>query len=122
MQDNPLATQPFSPNSTYSDPTFSTCFQDICYKTFGLRIVDSNNVLNYGAGLYSFFNNYDQGCLITDACQENVVELDNSSGIYLYALSTVASQNMVTIDNVAVVPQSPNPNTFCETIVLFEEP
>lgn len=88
----------------------------------GLRIVDSNNVLGYGAGLYSFFNNYDQGCLITENCQEFMVMVDNSSGIYLYALSTEASANIVGIDGVAVIPESPNTNTFAQTVVLFEEP
>ena len=57
MQDNPNSLDPFPPNSAYTDPDFSNCFQAICYKTYGLRIANSNNVLNYGAGLYSFFNN-----------------------------------------------------------------
>ena len=122
MQDNPDSLTPYPPNAAFSDPTFSNCFQASCYKTLGLRIVDSNNILNYGAGLYSFFNNYDQGCLITESCQQDMVAVDNSSAVYLYALSTKAATNMVTIDGVEVVPQSPNPNTFCQTIVLFEEP
>ena len=50
-----------------------------------------------------------------------MVAVEDSSEIYLYSLSTKASQNMVAIDGVAVVPQSPNPNTFCETVALFEE-
>ena len=29
---------------------------------WGLRIVDSTNILIYGAGLYSFFNNYSTAC------------------------------------------------------------
>ncbi len=57
MQDNPNSLDPFPPNAAYTDPDFSNCFQAICYKTYGLRIANSNNVLNYGAGLYSFFNN-----------------------------------------------------------------
>lgn len=122
MQDNPNSLDPFPPDARYSDPDFSSCFQAICYKTLGLRVADSNNVLSYGAGLYSFFNNYDQGCLLTAACQENMVAVDNSSGVYLYSLSTKASTNMVNIDGVAVVPQAPNGNTFCDTVVLFEEP
>lgn len=122
MQDNPNSLDPFPVDPRYSDPDFSNCFQNICFKTMGLRIYNSTYVFNYGAGLYSFFNNYDQGCLLTQACQENMVELVKSEAVYLYALSTEASQNMVTVDNTALVPEGPNADTFCETVVVFEYP
>jgi len=122
MQDNPDALVPFTPNATYSDPTFSDCFQATCFKTWGLFITNSNNVLSYGGGLYSFFNNYDQGCLLTEACQQNMVGVYNSSTIYLYNLNTKASESIVTIDGVGVVSQALNDNTFAQGVVLFEEP
>lgn len=122
MQDNPNALVPFPPNASYSDPTFNDCYAATCYKTWGLYITNSNNVLSYGAGLYSFFNNYDQGCLLTESCQQNIVGVMNSSAIYLYNLNTKASSAMVTIDGVGVVSGQPNLDTFCQTIVLFEEP
>lgn len=123
MQDNPNAINSLFPiDSRYSDPSFASCYQPICYKTWSLRIYNSTYVLNYGAGLYSFFNNYDQGCLVTQACQENIVSVELSEGIYLYGLSTEASTNMVTVDNTALVPQSANLDTFCETVAVFEYP
>jgi len=30
-----------------------------CPAAWGLRVLNSNNILIYGAGLYSFFSNYD---------------------------------------------------------------
>jgi len=122
MQDNPNSLASFTPNATYSDPTFDDCFQDTCYKTWGLYIINSNNVLCYGGGLYSFFNNYDQGCLITESCQQNMVSVSNSSTVYLYNLNTKASQYIVTVDGVGVVTQLPNMDTFCSCVVLFEQP
>ena len=122
MQDNPNSLSSFQPNPVYSDPTFTECFQAPCYKTFGLRFFNSTYVLVYGAGLYSFFNNYDQGCLLTESCQILMVSLEQSEGIYMYSLSTKAALNMVEVDQVAIVPQAANPNGFCQTCALFEYP
>jgi glucan 1,3-beta-glucosidase len=43
-----------------NDPTFSSCAGQPanCYDAWGLRIVNSQNILIYGAGHYSFFNNF----------------------------------------------------------------
>ncbi len=85
-------------------------------------MVNSTYIFVYGAGLYSFFNNYDQGCLITESCQTLMVSLEQSEGIYLYALNTKAATNMVEVDQVAIVPQAANPNGFCQTLAIFEYP
>ncbi|KAK5133279.1 hypothetical protein LTR08_008013 [Meristemomyces frigidus] len=122
MQNNPNSLTPFTPNSVYSDPTFGECYTANCYKTFGLRIFNSTYIYSYGAGLYSFFNNYDQGCLLTEDCQQLMVSLEQSEAVYLYALSTKAALNMVEIDDVAVVPQVANGNIFCQTVAIFEYP
>jgi glucan 1,3-beta-glucosidase len=122
MQDNPDSVSVFTPNAKYSDPTFENCFQATCYKTLGLRFFNSTYIFVYGAGLYSFFNNYDQGCLITENCQTQVVSLEQSEGIYLYCLNTKASLNMVEVDGVSLVPQGANTNGFCQTCALFEYP
>ena len=121
MQSNPVATAAFTPQTTYNDPTFATCTTNTCKKSWGLRILDSSDILIYGAGLYSFFDNYDQTCLDTESCQENMVSLECSSDIYLWGLSTKASTNMVSVDGTAAVPQSANMDNYCSTIALFEE-
>lgn len=122
MQDNPNSLASFTVNSAYSDPGFGECFQSTCYKTFALRFFNSTYSFVYGAGFYSFFNNYDQGCLLTESCQGLMVSLEQSQGIYLYALSTKAATNMVEVDRVAIVPQAANPNGFCQTVAIFEYP
>ncbi|KAK4565490.1 hypothetical protein LTR86_004107 [Recurvomyces mirabilis] len=121
-QDNPNALDPWTPDSRYTDPTFEECFIATCYKTIGLNFFNSTYIFVYGAGLYSFFNNYDQGCLLTENCQQYMVSMQQSEGIYIYALNTKAAANMVEIDQVAVVPQAANPSTFCQTVAFFEYP
>lgn len=122
MQSNPTALNGgFTPNATYFDPDFSSCNGDAgCEKAWGLRILDSTDILVYGAGLYSFFDNYDQTCLATESCQVNMVSIECSTEVYLWALSTKASTNMVTVDGTGVVNQSDNMDNFCQTIAVFE--
>lgn len=146
MQSNPDALSPFTPSAAFFDPTFSTCTTASCRKSWGLRIFQSSDILVYGAGydfffffassilptcnrltclllprrLYSFFDNYDQTCLATESCQENMVALECSTEVYLWGLSTKASTNMVTVDGQGVVPQKDNRDNFCSTIAVFE--
>lgn len=57
----PQATSPFPPITTLNDPDFGTFCAGksaTCYDAWGLRILDSQNILVYGAGFYSFFNDY----------------------------------------------------------------
>ena len=121
MQANPDATAGgFTPSATYFDPDFSSCTTAACKKAWGLRVFASSDILVYGAGLYSFFDNYDQTCLATESCQENMVSVECSSDVYLWALSTKASTNMVTVDGTGAVPQSANRDNFCSTVAVFE--
>ena len=121
MQSNPDAVAAFPPATLYNDPTFSDCTTESCKKTWGLRIVDSTDILNYGAGLYSFFDNYDQTCLNTESCQENIVSIEGDSQVWLYGLSTKASTNMVTVSGTGLINQADNQNTFCQTVALFKD-
>jgi glucan 1,3-beta-glucosidase len=60
-QPNPSAPTPFAVVPSLHDPDFaSSCAgtSGNCADAWGLRIINSNNILVYGAGLYSFFNNY----------------------------------------------------------------
>lgn len=121
FQSNPNALQPFTPSTAFADPTFSSCTSNSCKKAWGLRIVSSSGILVYGAGLYSFFENYDQTCLKTESCQENMVSIEQCSGdVYLWGLSTKASTSMVMLDNQSVVPQNTNRNNFCSSIAVFK--
>ena len=119
FQSNPDATAPFTTNTAYVDPVFSGSAS--VNKAWGLRIVDSDDIWIYGAGLYSFFDNYDQTCLDTESCQTNMVSLENSGDVHLFGLSTKAATNMVTVDGTSAALYSYNRNNFCATVALFEQ-
>jgi len=111
----------FTPNPAYSDPDFADCATESCKKTWGLRIVDSSDIYMYAGGLYSFFDNYRQQCLETESCQENMVDIQCSSNLWLYGLTTKATVNMVTVDGQGEAPASLNVNGFGSTLALFEQ-
>ncbi|KNG86511.1 exo-beta-1,3-glucanase Exg0 [Aspergillus nomiae NRRL 13137] len=120
-QANPNALTPFTPQTKWNDPDFSYCKTDGCRKAWGLRVQNTSDMYVYGAGLYSFFENYGQTCLATESCQENMVEVD-CSDVHIYGLSTKASTNMITSNSGAsLVPQDENRSNFCSTIALFEQ-
>lgn len=122
MQNNPNALASFQPLEEWYDPGFEHCFLPTCAKTYGVAITNSTYIFNYGAGLYSFFNNYDSGCITTTNCQQFMVTIKGSEAIYLFGLNTIAAQTLVEVDGVSLVPEGPNVNTFCRTVALFEYP
>ncbi len=123
-QSNPNATVPFTPNAAgtqWNDPTYVNCTQSNCAKTWGLRILNSTNIFMYGAGLYSFFENWSTAsCLGIGACQEHMVDIQNSTDVYLWALSTVGSQYLISYEDTDLVPYFVNEANFCDCVVLFE--
>ena len=86
----------------------------------GLMIQNSQNIFVYGGGLYNFFQNYDQGCLNGEDCQDAMVDINSSAnGVFVYNLNTKASVHMVSINEVGFASQGDNRNTFCSTIAGF---
>ena len=122
-QGNPVSTSPFSPKAEFGDPDFAvSCNGDSsggCERSWGVRAVNSKDVFIFGAGLYSFFDNYDQNCLLTQSCQKNMVSLENSA-VHMFGLSTKASTNMLTVNGASIALDSDNRNNFCATIALFQ--
>ncbi|KAK3987477.1 pectate lyase superfamily protein-domain-containing protein [Cladorrhinum sp. PSN332] len=122
FQGNPDATKPFIVNEKYADPDFEKqCANDetgTCKRSWGVRAINSEDVFIYGAGLYSFFDNYAQDCLKTQSCQDNVVSLEDST-VHFYGLSTKASVNMLTVNGEGVALDKDNRNNFCATLAQY---
>jgi glucan 1,3-beta-glucosidase len=58
--------------------------------------MNSTDVSIYGAGLYSFFQNYEDTCAkYGRPCQDRLVETSYSEGIYMFSLYTVGSSEVV---------------------------
>lgn len=69
-QPNPSAIYPFPILADWNDPDFiSACgnaTEGNCAEGWGVRIIDSESVYLYGAGMYSFFSNYNT-CKLFDS-------------------------------------------------------
>lgn len=126
-QPNPDAkSQPYPLSTTLNDPNYSTACPDGICDAYGLRILNSQSVLIYGAGLYSFFKNYDLTCSSPDApggkrdCQNRIFSIEGtSSNIVAYCLSQVGALQMVTIDGQDKASWSDNLSVYTNTIGLF---
>jgi glucan 1,3-beta-glucosidase len=69
---------------------------DTCRVAWAVRIVGSRNILLYGGGFYSFFNDYKDTCAKTGkVCQNDLIDTDFSTDIYLNGIYTVGAQRMV---------------------------
>ena len=99
----PRAPAPWTPNATWSDPTFSGCNGvKECYMQWSLRILGSNtHTLNlYGQGFWVYFNGPNDGACTgpNGSCQRNIADLQDQkagNGVELYQLNTRGVQNMV---------------------------
>ncbi|KAJ7061666.1 glycoside hydrolase family 55 protein [Mycena amicta] len=116
FQPVPIPPAPFSTNALYADPS------EPVIDAWGLVITGSFNMFIYGAGLYSFFQNYGQDCVPNRNCQNSMVLVDQvSSAVYIYQLTTAGSTNMISYPgNVSVVLQADNVDGFASTLTFWE--
>jgi glucan 1,3-beta-glucosidase len=115
-QPNPAATVPFTKNDKYFDPDMSNVTS-----AWAVRIIDSSSIWNYGAGTYSFFDNYSQTCVTGQNCQEHINEIEGSTNVNIFGLSTKASVNMITSGGKGLLQDKDNRSNFCATIAIFAQ-
>jgi glucan 1,3-beta-glucosidase len=127
-QPNPDARSlPYPFSAALNDPDYAkVCPAGLVCDAYGLRILNSQGIYIYGAGLYSFFKNYDVSCSSPDApngfrdCQNRIFSIEGSTtGVNIYALSEVGARQMVTIDGVDKASWSDNLSVYSNTIGLF---
>lgn len=114
-QPNPDSTIPFYAQSKYHDPTFLKGKDG-----WGLRVVDSTDLVVYGAGLYSFFNNYNLACSqenpTSPRCQKSIFSVEGDSKIRVFNLNTVGAQWMATIGGKNIADYMKNRNGFVSSV------
>jgi len=113
-QPNPAVPSPFSVNPTYQDPTVFPGGS-----AWSLHVTTSSNIIVMGGGFYSFFQSFGQGCLTTENCQSQIVNVDSTSSINLYSISTVATTFQVSVNNNGIVNQASNLNGFASTVTSW---
>jgi glucan 1,3-beta-glucosidase len=132
-QPHPNAAQFQSSSNIPTDPDFTSFCADrtngTCNDAWALRILDTTNILCYGAGLYSFFNDHSTTCsdVGVEDCQTQIFGVDDggvqtsgSSNVRMYNLNTVGSVAMITVGSEDIALQSDNTGPFPETVALFE--
>lgn len=122
-QPNPPAPAPFTSVASLNDPQFSSNgtspYPD---SAWGLRIVDSQDILVYGAGLYSFFNNWSTLCSTVaagESCQGRITSLEGNVTGTIYCLTTVGSVSMIDQNSVSLADWASNLGPFGQNIALF---
>jgi hypothetical protein len=141
-QPNPPAPYPFTQlNPAIRDPDFAAdCRADAsnnssslqgspsCAMAWGLRIIDSENVVVFGAGLYSFFNNYNTSCSTAKSgenCQARIFWVGRDTGeedtltVEMYNLNTIGSVSMITRAGLDMATWDQNRATFASTLAVF---
>lgn len=115
-QPNPKANVPFTKNDKYFDPDMSNTSS-----AWAVRIIDSESIWNYGSGTYSFFDNYAQECVVGQNCQEHINEIEGSSNVNIFGLSTKASVNMISSGGKGLLKDKDNRSNFCATLAIFAQ-
>ncbi|KAK6335750.1 hypothetical protein TWF730_003128 [Orbilia blumenaviensis] len=105
------------------DPPFNQCNGAgdwyTCGFSWAVRILGSTNVYVYGAGLYSWFQQYSQVCLETESCQSRVFQIHQSTGVHIFNLMTKASLTMITRWNGRPAWAVDNHNAYGSTIAAW---
>lgn len=115
------------PRSSFPDPDCSARYASSLPpnpsredRAIGLHMERCRSVYVLGAGLYSFFDSYEQDTLADHACQRRVCVIDDqhepSSEVWLFHLATVGVEILVTIDGVDCLPERPHREGFCSTL------
>jgi len=116
-QPTPAPPAPFTVNSSFKDPSNWSGIS----AAWGLSVATSTNIIVFGAGHYSFFQDYAQTCLTPESCQSQIVNIDSTSSVHIYSLSTVGSTNQLSVNQAGVINQSSNPNGFAATVTLWSQ-
>ncbi|TVY25611.1 Glucan 1,3-beta-glucosidase [Lachnellula hyalina] len=115
-----------------NDPDFATsCASSTtgnCEMAWGLRILDSSNIMDYGSDHYSFFSAYSTACSTDPAtgsagpqnCQNSIVSLEGTNGaVNIYGLSTVGALSMLDVAGTPEVPFGVNKNVFNNLVSMY---
>ncbi|KAG9121235.1 hypothetical protein FRC07_002899, partial [Ceratobasidium sp. 392] len=105
-QPTPEPPKPFNISKAYHDPELTRG-----PAAWALTVAESSDVYVYGAGLYSFFQTYNQTCLDNATCQASLINIDKKSeDVYIYSLATIGVANMLDVDSQTIINQIDNKN------------
>ncbi|KIJ69589.1 glycoside hydrolase family 55 protein [Hydnomerulius pinastri MD-312] len=117
FQPDPAPPTPFSITSTYNDPTYENGMN----MAWALWVQSSTNIIIFGAGHYSFFQNYGQTCLANNTCQTQIVNTDSTSSVTVYSLSTVGSTYQLSVGQNGIINWADNIDGFQSTVTVWSQ-
>lgn len=118
----PPAPEPFPKSDVFpADPSWDYCDGSSinCAFSWGVRVLNSANIYVYGAGLYSWFNQYDQACVKREDCQDRIFEISSSSAVWIYSLITKASVEMISPSGGLSVLGKDNKISYCDIVMAW---
>jgi hypothetical protein len=65
------------------------------------------------------FQNYVQTCLTTLSCQTEIVDIDCTSSVNIYSMSTVGTTYQLSVNGTPVIAASDNLNGFAQTVTVW---
>ncbi|CAK7219086.1 hypothetical protein SCUCBS95973_003705 [Sporothrix curviconia] len=71
-------------------------------ESWAVVIRNSENVHIAGAGLYSWYSNYDEACVDTLNCQDTMVLMEKNQNATFHNLVTIGASNMISSDGNAI--------------------
>ncbi|PCH38148.1 glycoside hydrolase family 55 protein [Wolfiporia cocos MD-104 SS10] len=116
-QPSPSTPTPFSIENSYNDPSFPSSQS----AAWALYVQSATDIIVFGAGHYSFYQNYVQTCLSTASCQDQIVSTDSSSSLYVYSLATVGASYQLSVGGSGVISQSDNPDGLQSTVTVWTQ-
>ncbi|KAI0542146.1 pectate lyase superfamily protein-domain-containing protein [Xylaria digitata] len=119
-QPEPKAPAPFTGAFALpDDPTFSYCSPNsaTCAYSWAMEVIGSSNLMIYGAGFYSWFQWYNQACLLLELCQERVARVIDSDNIFIVNLYTKGTYSMIQGSSSSDILTLDNKAGFLGTIV-----
>ncbi|KAH7905299.1 exo-beta-1,3-glucanase [Hygrophoropsis aurantiaca] len=113
----PAPPAPFFVDSAYRDPNFTSSLN----MAWALYVQSSQNIILFGGGFYSFFQNYGQDCLDTFSCQTQIINIDSSSSVTAYSISTVGTTYQLSVSESGVINESDNGDGFQQTFTAWSQ-
>ncbi|KAI9927862.1 hypothetical protein MW887_002714 [Aspergillus wentii] len=115
---NALAPAPWADSLTSSDPNYSGCAANdaTCRMALFERIHGSSHLFLYGGCNWVFFNN-NGGC--NGKCQENAIQILESSHLYLYGTNTKSTTNMIIYKDEVIASEDGNAGGWGGVIAAY---
>ncbi|KEQ78247.1 pectin lyase-like protein, partial [Aureobasidium namibiae CBS 147.97] len=90
FQTRPAAPEPITLGHFANDPTFSDCdtSSKTCAMSWGVRILNSLDILIYSAGIYSWYDDYSQVCVPLESCQDRIFQTEFTERLWIFNLFT----------------------------------